>query len=65
MADREFIEKENRAHDSLQRKGYTCWGRTADFKKVYITKGYHPAKYPSEYEEHYFDNWQQADAALN
>lgn len=62
--DREYVRKENEAHDSLVKKGYECWGKTSDFSKVYITKGHSPTKYTSEYETYYFDNWQEADKAL-
>lgn len=65
MIDREYIRRENEAHDNLVKKGYECWGMTSDFKKVCITKGHHPAKRPSEYEQYYFDNWQEADKNLN
>lgn len=68
MIDREYIA-ENKACDSLRKKGYTPQGRDQNLKTVCIFKFEHPefrdnpAK-RGKCEIFHFKNWQEADKNL-
>ncbi len=70
MIDRNYIRRENEAHDSLMSKGYTPQGADKGFKSVCVMKFEHPEFYDNpvkrgKCEVYHFKNWQEADAKLN